>query len=184
MSEHLIVVFAVGKDRPGRIAEITDALMKIAVYHDDPRTSLLPGGNTSLQIAVRTDCTLEKVRAALDELPGHEEDVVITAYELTDYTTDGQESRSDPRYVLRIRTAGRPGVLAAFTSVIARYDGEVIDFGTRIGGGRISVLRVELPAEADIIEVNRDLYHLAEQIGVGIKFYDAARGEHMPLTGD
>lgn len=182
MSERLIAVFAVGKDRPGLLAEVTDTLMKVAVYHDDPKTNLLPGGNTSLLITLRTDASVERVRSALEKVD-RSGDLYVHAVELTEHTTEPRESEEQAaRYVLRIRTTGRPGVLAAFTSVVARHDGSVIDFGTRIGGGRISVLRVELPEGSDPIELARDLYHLDEQIGVGIKFYDATQGEDAPLT--
>lgn len=166
----------------GLIADITDALMKIAVYHEDPKTSLLPGGNTSFVLAVRTNSSPEEVKTALESVRRDDDDVVIHVFELTDRTEGETSTRDEPRYVLRIRTAGRPGILAAFTSVIARYDGDVVDFGTKIGGGRVSVLRVELPESADVLALNSDLYHLAEQVGVGIKFYDAARGEHETLV--
>ena len=185
MSEHLIAVYAVGRDRPGALSEVIGALSPLAVYHDDPKTNLLPGGNTFILVAIRTDVGLEQVRAAL--APVCAEDFDIRAVELVDHTADESANVERHHFVLRIRSAGRPGVLAEFTKVVARHGGRILDFGTRIGGGRVSVLRVELPTENNDDDVytslGRDLYSLAEQIGVGIKFFDTAVGENAEMYG-
>ncbi len=185
MSENLIAVHAIGRDQPGVIAALTNALTPLAVYHDDPRTSLIPGGNFMVLIVLRTDVTVHAVRRAVQ--PVSYPDVIINVWELEDHTSDKSEpadraALGDP-LVLRIHAQGRPGIIAAFTKVVAQHGGIIHDFGTRIGGGRISVLRVELPGRTPemVSALEHDLFHLGELTGIGIKLYDPAQGENEPM---
>lgn len=180
MSERLIIVWVLGPDRPGLIADLTSALVPLAVYHDDPRIGHVAGGNVAIMLTLRADLPVQEVRRALLALDTSD-GLIIDAHELQERTAlppVAQES-----YVLRIHTTGRPGVLAAFSRIVSRHGGRVLDFGTRVGGGRISVLRVELkqddPQTLDALE--RDLWAAGEQMGIGIKFYSARAGEYAPL---
>ena len=180
MSEHLIAVHGIGRDRAGRISELTNALLPLAVYHDDPRTALLPGGNFACLVVIRTESSIEEVEAAVESQ--REPHFLINVWELYDHTPD--ETTNGRPLVLRIHAQGRPGIIAAFTSVVAKHGGSIHDFGTRIGGGRVSVLRVEMPNRTpELLEqLQRDLYHLGEVTGVGIKLYDPALGENDVLV--
>lgn len=180
MSERLIVVWVLGPDRPGLIADVTNALVPLAVYHDDPRIGHVAGGNISVMLTIRTDVSVEQVRRALRSVAtsgGH----FVDAHEVQERTSLPEPTSES--YVLRIHTTGRPGVLAAFSRVVARHGGRVLDFGTRVGGGRISVLRVELDNDDQptLDALERDLWDAGEQMGIGIKFYSATAGEYAPL---
>lgn len=181
MSEHLIAVHGIGRDRAGRISELTNALMPLAVYHDDPRTALLPGGNFACLVVIRTEATTAEVEAAVESL--REQHFIINVWELDDHTPD--ETVQGRPLVLRIHAQGRPGIIAAFSQVVAKHGGSIHDFGTRIGGGRVSVLRVELPDRTPELleELQQDLFHMGEVTGVGIKLYDPAIGEQEPMVG-
>lgn len=176
MSEHLIAVHGIGRDRTGLIGALTNAIMPLAVYHDDPRVALLPGGNFAALIVLRTEATPAQVDAAVESL--RKPEFAVTVTELGDYTPD-ETSKGRP-LVLRIHAQGRPGIIAAFTEVVARHGGSIHDFGTRIAGGRVSVLRVEMPDRtAEVLEaLQRDLFSLGEVTGVGIKLYDPELGEN------
>lgn len=180
VSERLIAVWLLGPDRPGLIADVTNALVPLAVYHDDPRIGHLAGGNITLLLTLRTEVSVNEVRAALravDTSGG----LFVDAHELHEHTVLPGPDRET--YVLRIHTTGRPGVLAAFSRIVARHGGRALDFGTRVGGGRISVLRVELDHDdQDSLDaLERDLWDAGEQMGIGIKFYSASAGEYAPL---
>ena len=179
MSEHLIAVHGIGRDRAGLISEMTNAIMPLAVYHDDPRTALLPGGNFAALVVLRTEAEVDAVEAAVEPLRSPH--FVINVSELDDHTL--KDSSTGRPLVLRIHAQGRPGIIAAFTKVVAKHGGSIHDFGTRIGGGRVSVLRVELPDRTPELleELQRDLFHMGEVTGVGIKLYDPALGEQVAL---
>ncbi len=180
MSEHLIAVWVLGPDRPGLIADVTAALVPLAVYHEDPVVGHVPGGNVAMLVTLRTEATVESVRRAL-RLVDTSGGLIVEAHELQERTVAPPPVRDS--YVLRIHTTGRPGVLAAFSRIVARHGGRVVDFGTRVGGGRISVLRVELQQDdqATLDALERDLWEAGEQMGIGIKFYSATAGEYAPL---
>ncbi|WP_168582187.1 hypothetical protein [Gephyromycinifex aptenodytis] len=177
MAEHLIAVTLVGPDRKGLLADVTGALVPLAVYHGDPTFTMLPGGNVAILLAMRTDVDAAAVRHALAPLT-NEPWIAVHVDDLADRAS--QAETQGARFVLRIRTQGRPGVLAEFTKIVAQHGGLLVDFGTRIGGDRISVLRVELqdPAEHNVDALTQALYSAAEQMGIGIKFYDTALGEN------
>lgn len=196
MSERILAVHAIGRDRVGRVSEIINAVQTLAGYHDDPRTALLAGGNLAVLVTVRTDASVTEMERAVSHL--NSPNLTISVVELKDHTPaqgvvpDGgrapeefeDEEGTARRLVLRVHAQGRPGVLAAFAKVVAEHNGHIHDFGTRIGGGRVSVLRVELPThEAEAVqELEHDLFHLGEVTGVGIKLYDPALGENAPLV--
>ncbi len=181
MSEHLMAVHGIGRDRAGLISDLTNALLPLAVYHDDPRTSLLPGGNFTCLVVLRTEATPDEVEAAVQPL--REPHFIVNVWELGDHTPD-KTTKGRP-LVLRIHAQGRPGIIASFSKVVAKHGGSIHDFGTRIGGGRVSVLRVELPNRTPELleELQRDLFHMGEVTGIGIKLYDPALGEQEALIG-
>lgn len=179
MSERLIIVWVVGPDRPGLIADIVSAVVPLAVYHDDPRVAHVAGGNVSITLTLRTEVEALDVRRALRAIDTA--GLIVEAHELLERTA--LPPRGADSYVLRIHTTGRPGVLAEFSRVVGKHGGRVLDFGTRVGGGRISVLRVELENDdqATLDALEHDLWIAGEQTGIGIKFYSATEGESAPL---
>lgn len=196
MSERILAVHAIGKDGVGRINSVVSAIQPLAVYHDDPYTALVAGGNVAVLVVVRTDVTVAEMEKAVAHL--NSDIMTVNVVELTDYTSvegvvpEGEITPRDPaeveptgrRLVLRVHAQGRPGIIAAFTKVVAQHNGNIHDFGTRIGGGRVSVLRVELPTSdtAAVQALEHDLFNLGEVTGVGIKLYDPALGENAPLV--
>lgn len=180
MSERLIIVWVVGPDRPGLIADIVSAVVPLAVYHDDPRVAHVAGGNVSVTLTLRTEVDVSEVQVALQAID-NADGLIVAAHELPERTA--LPPRGADSYVLRIHTTGRPGVLAEFTRVVGKHGGRVVDFGTRVGGGRISVLRVELENDdqATLDALEHDLWVAGEQTGIGIKFYSATEGESAPL---
>lgn len=176
MAEHLIAVTAVGADRKGLLADLVNAFVPLAVHHGDPSFTMLPGGNVAIVLALRTHSDPRAVERAVGPLRA--DGLTITVQDLIDRTDE--HSDDGTRFILRLQTQGRPGVLAEFTKIVTGYGGALLDFGTRIGGDRISVLRVELAdhSEKNVSDLTHTLYSAAEQMGIGIKFYDTNLGEN------
>lgn len=176
MAEKHFAVVAVGPDRKGLLADLVDALRPIAAaVPGDPTMSMLPGGNFGTMFAVTADVESEDLQAVFT--PFTDDGMAVQVHELTERTASPLDGA---KYILRVRTQGRPGVMSELVRIVARHDGLVMDFGTRIGGDRISVLRVDLEDDSPtrVAALTQDLYAAAEQMGVGIKFYDTKSGEH------
>ncbi|MDO5627488.1 MAG: hypothetical protein Q4G43_04115 [Mobilicoccus sp.] len=176
--ENAFAVVAVGPDREGLLAEMEGAARAVVgELHGDPTLMFMPGGNIGVMLAFTTSVDEAQVRRALQGV--EREGITITVRSLED---QGERPGSgEAKYVLRVRSMGRPGVIGEFERIVARHGGMIVDFGTRIGGGRIAVLRVDLAdhGEDKVSALTADLYKAAEQMGVGIKFYDTVRGEHQ-----
>ena len=65
--------------------------------------------------------------------------------------------------------ADRPGIVATITRVVAEHGANIVDLGTRLGGG-LYVLTAELqvPDEHAAVALERDLTGAAAELGVEV----------------
>jgi len=120
-----LAVTVIGPDRPGIIADVTEALAGTGVNLEDSTMTLLRG-----HFAMMIVCAgpYDEVEAALEPLRG---ELVITV------RTMGPEHEHAPigaPYMLSVHGADRPGIVAAVTRMIASAGGTITDLATRLSG--------------------------------------------------
>lgn len=165
-----LAVTVIGPDRPGIIADVTEALAGTGVNLEDSTMTLLRG-----HFAMMIVCSgpFEEVEDALEPLRG---ELVITVRQMG---PEQAHAPIGPQYILSVHGADRPGIVAAVTRMIATAGGTITDLTTRLSGSLyVLTAEVELPpAEpgglghdrpqgADLL--NRALEITAEELGVGI----------------
>jgi glycine cleavage system transcriptional repressor len=155
-----LAVTVIGPDRPGIIADVTEALAQAGVNLEDSTMTLLRG-----HFAMMIVCTgpFGPVKEALEPLRG---ELVITVREM------GPETAHAPLgapYILSVHGADRPGIVAAVTRMIATAGGTVTDLTTRLSGELyVMTAEVELPPSAELPMLMRALEITAEELGVGV----------------
>lgn len=155
-----LAVTVIGPDRPGIIADVTEALAGTGVNLEDSTMTLLRG-----HFAMMIVCSgsLDEVRTAVEPLRG---DLVITVRAMG---PEHEHAAIGPSYLLSVHGADRPGIVAAVTRMVAAVGGTITDLATRLSGELyVLTAEVELPLTADLQTLERALEITAEELGVGV----------------
>ncbi|WP_405061560.1 ACT domain-containing protein [Kribbella sp. NBC_01505] len=160
-----LAVTVIGPDRPGIIADVTEALAGTGVNLEDSTMTLLRG-----HFAMMIVCSgsLDEVAAAIEPLRG---DLVITVRAMG---PENEHAAIGPSYLLSVHGADRPGIVAAVTRMLAAAGGTITDLATRLSGDLyVLTAEVELPLTADLETLDRALEIAAEELGVGVSLSPA-----------
>jgi glycine cleavage system transcriptional repressor len=164
MTDQIIAVTVLGDDRPGIVADVTRALADLHGNLEDSTMTLLRG-HFAMVLLVRTGASAAAVEGALRPLSA-DGSLVINARVLSDETPS---QFSGPIYTLRVHGADRPGIVAAITGVVARHGANIIDLGTRLGGGLyVLVAELQVPGEASVAGLTAELQGTATELGVAV----------------
>lgn len=164
MRDQIIAVTVLGDDRPGVIADVTEALAGLHGNLEDSTMTLLRG-HFAMVLLVRTGAGAESVEAALRHLSANGS-LVINARVLGD---SALSEIHGPSYSLRVHGADRPGIVAAITGVVARHGANIVDLGTRLGDGLyILMVELQLPSEASAVGLEAELQGAAGELGVDV----------------
>jgi glycine cleavage system transcriptional repressor len=167
MPQFVISVF--GADRPGIIAEVTGALAAVGANLEDSTMSVLRG-RLAMMIVASAQASEQQLQQAVQGLDTAHLQVSARLLEQLDHA----EETPAQRYILSVHGADQLGIVSAITGVMAAAGGNITDLSTRLlppgqpGGDPLYVLvaDVDLPAQADPQQVDRELAARAEQLGV------------------
>ena len=158
----LLAVTVLGDDRPGIVADTTRALAGLGCNLEDSTMTLLRG-HFAMVVLVRTTHTRKEVAAALDALTVDDR-LAVKVRRLPEHRSTGSPGAV---YTLRVHGADRPGIVAAMTTVVLTHGGNIVDLGTRLGGGTyVLVAELVLPASASVDALEEDLSAVAREVGV------------------
>lgn len=143
-----VVISAVGVDRPGIVAALTDALLAVRGNLSDCRAALLRGSfATVLAVSVPDDVDDDAIRAAIG----------ATATELDLSIWIGPAAPAPPgshrdRCVVSVYGVDHPGILSAITRALAERAVNILDLSSRIVGDPplyVVAIEAELPTDLD-----------------------------------
>lgn len=161
---HVIAVTVIGDDRPGIVADVTDALANLHGNLEDSTMTLLRG-HFAMVLLVRTIASADAVEAALSPLAA-DGSLVIHARPLRETAAPVATGTA---YALRVHGADRPGIVAAITRVVADHGANIVDLGTRLGGGLyVLMAELQLPEDRSAAALERDLRGVAGELGVDV----------------
>jgi glycine cleavage system transcriptional repressor len=159
---------AIGADRPGIVSAVTRTLGSIGCNLEDSRMTILHG-QFAIMLIVDAPSTASGsvIESCLDEVRD-ELDLLIAVRPLPEHV-----EVADVGDVLTVSVHGadRPGIVAAFTTTLADFGGNIIDLATRSVGegdqpGYVMVLSVALPVGHDGDELVAKLGEVADGLGV------------------
>ena len=155
---------AIGRDRPGIVAEVTGTLLRHGVNMADSQMAIL-GGHFAMMIVLITsaETDLEGLRADLDR---SREKLDLEALSLSEID-DALARIDEPSHVITIYGADHPGIVNAVAAALAERGVNITDLDTHLVGevtepAYMMILEVSLPdgltgqgLEASLSEVAR-----------------------------
>lgn len=162
-------VSAIGRDRPGITAGLTEALLELDANIEDSRMTILRGHfAVMLVVSIPGDrdpaSVEERMAEAADEL-GLEALSASPIDELDD-------AAADPSLVISVYGADHPGIVHAVTTTLAERGANITDLQTQLAGSeneRLYMMLLEVaPGEGTVEQIEQDLSEVAERAQVEI----------------
>lgn len=168
---HAITVL--GHDRPGIIAETTGVLAGLGLNLEDSTMTLLRG-HFAMTLVCAGDAPATEVETALQPLTA-DGTLTVTVREVP---AEPAPSTDGTSWVLTVHGGDRPGIVSAVVGEVARFGGNITDLTTRLAGELyLLVAEIDLPAGADVEEVDAAIRAAADGLGVGATLRPAEADE-------
>ena len=158
----LYAVTVLGHDRPGIIAETTAGLADLGLNIEDSTMTLLRG-HFAMMLLCRGETTRARIEGALSPLVS-DGDLDVSVRPVTDEPTP---TGGGSHWVLTVHGGDRPGIVSEVVTEIATAGGNITDLTTRLAGELyLLVAELELPADADVAQVEGAIRAAAARVGV------------------
>ena len=161
-------VSAVGADRPGIVAAVTDVFLEHGCNLEDTSMSILRG-HFAMMLVVAAPDTLQQ-QALEDALAGPASalELVVAVRAIDDDVPASPEGDS---WTVSVYGADRPGIVHRVASLLAENGVNIVDLTTRVIGDAdrpvyAMILEVTLPGTADAATLQARLTELASDLGV------------------
>ena len=160
----VVVITAVGRDKPGIIAALARAVLDLGGNLDDATMTRLHGAFATMVVArLPMGKTEADARAALAPV-AEEMGLTVTVQSVPD-----AHSETPPDTLLTVYGADKPGIVHAVASLLAARGINITDMDTRLAGTAESPVYVMLlEAVAGDLDLTGDLADLRQELGVDI----------------
>jgi glycine cleavage system transcriptional repressor len=160
-------VTVLGHDRPGIIAETTNALAGLGLNIEDSTMTLLRGHFAMMLLCSDEGASARvapsEIEHALSPLTT-DGDLEVSVRPVTDEPTPATGGSS---WVLTVHGGDRPGIVSTVAHEVAAAGGNITDLTTRLSGDLyLLVAELDLPAEADTAAVEMAIKAAADSVGV------------------
>jgi glycine cleavage system transcriptional repressor len=163
-----LALSAIGRDRPGIVAEVTRALLGHSLNITDSQMAVLGGRFTMMLIVDAPDGTdLDAVR---EELARTRETLELDAVSLSPLTEADSGVAADPSHIVTVYGVDHPGIVHAVSARLAARAVNVTDLETRLVGDGLyaMVLEIALPPELDPEALGAMLSEVGAEQGVEV----------------
>jgi glycine cleavage system transcriptional repressor len=155
----LLAVAALGPDRPGVVAALTEVLLAGSGNLEDASMHQL-SGQFAMTLVVDVPGDAASVRAELEPV-GERLGLLISVREVAGAAPDAPGDS----YVVSVHGADRPGIVHRVAEVIAAAGGNITDLSTRLAAG-LYVLIAEVDLPSDPAALAAALNELGTELGV------------------
>jgi glycine cleavage system transcriptional repressor len=157
--QRLLVLTAVGADRPGLVREMSRAIHAAGANLEDSRMAILGGEFALIVLAAGPAAALETLDRQAPELGER-----LGLHIVTKATTRGGDRRDFLPYHLRVTGVDRPGIVQSVTGILADHGVNVASLESRVtyaplSGTPMFVLEADLqvPSELALSKLRREL---------------------------
>jgi glycine cleavage system transcriptional repressor len=164
-------VTAIGADRPGIVAGLTEALHGLGGNLEDVTCTILRGHFAMMLVVDEpAGVTADRVERALEEA-ARPLGVMVTVRDV--------ETRTPPRppatHVLTAYGSDRPGIVAALSRILASGNANITDLSCRLSGEGdralyTMVAEVAVPPELDVAILGGKIDEVGGNLGVDVTF--------------
>ena len=154
---------AIGRDRPGIVAEVTGTLLRHGVNLADSQMAIL-GGHFAMMLVLETSEATD-LKALRTDLESSRDKLELEAISLS--AIDAAQARIDePSHVITLYGADHPGIVNSVTAALAERGVNVTDLDTHLVGEEsepvyMMILEVALPEDLSGEELETFLREVA-----------------------
>ena len=157
MQRH-VSISAMGKDRPGIVAEFSKILYQMGCNLEETSMLLLRGEFAMILIVdLPQNTPMESFTKAIEEI-SRRMDLTTSLRELSASESEHRKIKPDRLYVLSVYGADKPGIVYRITDQLAKLDINITDLSTRViesGSTQVYVMILELelnlPGQIEIL---------------------------------
>jgi len=167
------VITAVGKDRPGIVAGVTEVLFELGGNIEDSSMTILAGEFAMILIVSLPDGVMlgdveEKLDAVRKSLR-----LVLSIKELGPDEKERASGRYEEKYMISVLGVDKPGIVYRVTELLAKNGVNITDVQTKMAGEignpiYTMVLEVEVPKEIDMKAVSHELESLGRDLKIDV----------------
>src|SRR3954463_2114475 len=163
-----LALSAIGRDRPGIVAEVTRALLGHSLNITDSQMVVLAGRFTMMLIVEAPEGT--DLGAVREELARTRETLALDAVALSPLAGTEAPPAAEPSHIVTVHGVDHPGIVHAISARLAARAVNVTDLETRLVGERLyaMVLEIALPAEVDPEALAAMLAEVGDEQGVEV----------------
>jgi glycine cleavage system transcriptional repressor len=164
---------AVGRDRPGIVAAVTEVLLRHELNIEDSQATILRGHFTMmLVVATSGDADVDALRSELDAVRERLELEALTLSQIAELDPAAEPA---PSHMVTLYGADHPGIVHAATAALAERGIDVTDLTTKLtgegGGGEplyALMMEVALPTGGDEADLASALERVGSEQGVEV----------------
>ena len=163
-----LALSAIGRDRPGIVAEVTRALLGHSLNITDSQMAVLGGRFTMMLIVEAPEGTdFDSVR---EELARTRSRLDLDAVALHPLADAEQGAAADPSHIVTVYGVDHPGIVHAVSARLASRAVNVTDLETRLVGDGLyaMVLEIALPLDLDPDALTALLIEVGTEQGVEV----------------
>jgi glycine cleavage system transcriptional repressor len=163
-----LALSAIGRDRPGIVAEVTRALLGHSLNITDSQMAVLGGRFTMMLIVDAPEATdLDAVR---EELARTRERLELDALSLSPLAETEHAAASVPSHIVTVYGVDHPGIVHAVSARLAARAVNVTDLETRLVGDGLyaMVLEIALAPDVDAEALSAMLAEVGAEQGVEV----------------
>ncbi|HEY3414464.1 MAG TPA: ACT domain-containing protein [Armatimonadota bacterium] len=170
MAKHLVLT-AIGRDRPGLVAGVTDALLSSGCNVEDSSMTRLRGEFAMILLVRHPDAPVEPLRRRLDTVRDGLK-LVINLRELKSAEVNPPEQEGDS-YHISVYGADTVGIVHAIAETLADRNADITDLRTALAGTQdqpVYIMQIEALAapDEDFEGLRSALSEAGRQLGVDV----------------
>ena len=163
---------AVGRDRPGIVAAVSEVLLRLELIIEDSQATILRGHfSMVLVVAASAEADVDALRSDLDAVRDR---LDLEALALSELAEVDPASEPAPSHMVTLYGADHPGIVHAATAALADRGVDVTDLTTKLagedGGEPLYALMMEvaMPAGGDESDLAAALERVGAEQGVEV----------------
>jgi glycine cleavage system transcriptional repressor len=170
---HFIIV-AIGEDKPGIVAKVTEILFKNGFNIEDSSMTRL-NNEFTIMLIVKGDKSLEHLKQEFSQL--EKEGLTIIIKEVSEVVIDKPRKKL-PIFNIAVYGSDKPGIVYKVSKLLADKGINISDLRTeKVNSLYIMFIESEFPEEVDILEFNREIEKLKQELDVDIEIENVETAE-------
>jgi len=170
---HFIIV-AIGEDKPGIVAKVTEILFKNGFNIEDSSMTRL-NNEFTIMLIVKGDKSLEHLKQEFSRL--EKEGLTIIIKEVSEDVIN-KPIKKLPIFNIAVYGSDKPGIVYKVSKLLADKGINISDLRTeKVNSLYIMFIESEFPEEVDILEFNREIEKLKQELDVDIEIENAETAE-------